>query len=82
MIERGIHPRYGSGKLLDETFFKGIVAVSGIDFTEVDLPCYDRRSAILVMSNTMRRSGRNLEVLFLGSVLVSGTAESLLIAAI
>jgi hypothetical protein len=51
VIERGIDPRCGSGKFLDETFFKGIVAVPGIDFTEVDLPRYDRRSALLVMSD-------------------------------
>jgi hypothetical protein len=52
VIERGIDPRCGSGKFLDETFLKGIVAIPGIGFTEVNLPRYHRRSATLVMSNT------------------------------
>jgi hypothetical protein len=52
VIERGIDPRCGSGKFLDETFLKRILTVPGIDLTEVDLPRCDRRSTLLVMSDT------------------------------
>jgi hypothetical protein len=56
VIERGIDPRCGSGKFLDETFLKGgrgrVPRPDGRgNLAEVDLPRYDRRSALLVMSD-------------------------------